>query len=155
MEELPLMIESKSKYGSTSSSSSNCNKTTTTKHPKKNYAIPPELDKIYQEQLDAAKWNDDVRRRLRNMGELRRIFEKRWILEDLTAFLAVLGIVLGLILDQHMFRMMEWTGVYDYDPYKVQHTHSTSFTHTQQTRTHRIRWDDFFDLQSRSIRLPC
>eukprot|EP00938_MAST-03A_sp_MAST-3A-sp1_P000190 g190.t1 len=84
---------------------------------RKNFVIPPGLDKIYQEQLDKAEWSEDVRRRLYTLGALRRMFERRWVLEDLTAFLALIGIGLGLLLDQHMFRMMEWTGVYDYDPY--------------------------------------
>ena len=84
---------------------------------RKNFVIPPGLDKIYQEQLDKVEWSEDVRRRLYTLGALRRMFERRWVLEDLTAFLALVGIGLGLLLDQHMFRMMEWTGVYDYDPY--------------------------------------
>ena len=109
-EKVPLTSTKSRTYGSTESYKND--------KRRKKYVIPPGLDKLYQEQLDKAEWSEDTVKRLYTMGALRRMFERRWLLEDLTAFLALLGIILGLLLDQHMFRMMEWTGRYDYDPYK-------------------------------------
>jgi len=64
--------------------------------------IEPSLDKLYQDQIDDMVWTDEVHTMLKQMGMMHDLYAKRWVYEDTLALVGLLGIVLSLILDNHM-----------------------------------------------------
>ena len=59
-----------------------------------------------RKQLETAEFDPETVETMKSLGILHKMFHKRWILEDFTAAVAILGVCIAVALDQAMY---EWS----------------------------------------------